>query len=84
MRKLNVQCTVARHLELGIDAVINARAGAAYGYWANNLSQEDVEMRRDANKVLDIQRRVRVYQFNSRAFRRRPELCALLADRDDL
>lgn len=65
---LYLGCTSHRHKQLGVNAVVNARAGLQH---LNDLSIEDIEMQRDARKIQDhIRTRVRFYQFNSRFFRR--------------
>jgi hypothetical protein len=67
-KTLNLGCTVARHAQIGVDAIVNARAGLQA---LNDLSQEDIELMRDAGKIRDrIESRVRFYQFNSRFCRR--------------
>jgi hypothetical protein len=69
-RPLELGCTTGRHAALGIDAVVNARGEQ----WSlNHETDEEIEMQRDANKVRDwVSGRVRIYQFNSRHFRRSP------------
>ena len=70
------------HQMLGIHAVVNARAGL---YELNNLTNEDIEMRRDADKINNrLQNRVRFYQFNSKHFRKQQtRLAHLLSSYDD-
>jgi hypothetical protein len=68
--KLHMGCTKEQHAQIGIDAVVNARGGQQ---WRNQPDTEEVEMSRDANKVRDwLRNRVRIYQFNSKHFRRSP------------
>lgn len=82
-KPLLLGCTAARHAELGIDAVVNARGGR--GHELNNETHEEIEARRDANRIRDrLTRRVRVYQFCSRAFRRAPaDIQAMLSSYSD-
>ena len=76
---LNIGCTVARHNAIGVDAVINARAGLQA---LNDLTQEDIDLRRDAQRIRDrLERRVRLYQVNSRFFRRHQNRIAHLISR---
>jgi hypothetical protein len=79
-KPLLLGCTAARHAELGIDAVVNARGGR--GHDLNNPTHQEIEAQRDANRVRDrITHRVRVYQYCSRSFRRAPaDVQALLSD----
>lgn len=79
---LNLGCTAARHKELGIIAVINARAGLQH---LNDQTIEDIELMRDARAIRDrINSRVRFYQFNSKFCRRHiAKLSHLLARHDD-
>ena len=71
MEPLNMGCTLARHQAIGIDAVVNARGGET---WRNDLTLEEIELRRDGRKIKDWQfGRVRFYQVNSRFFRRHLE-----------
>lgn len=70
-KPLALGCTKARHERLGIHAVINARGGQAH---LNDYSWdiEEIEMRRDAQKIKDwLSKRIRFYQFCSRYFRKR-------------
>lgn len=81
MKRLYLGCTLEQHQRIGIDAVVNARGGQQ---WRNSDTIEEDEMARDAWKVRDrLQRRVRIYQFNSRHFKRRPELRSLLSNYGD-
>jgi hypothetical protein len=81
-KPLRLGCTLEQHARMGIDAVVNARGGEI---WRNDLDViEENEMARDAWKVRDkLERNVTIYQFNSRHFRRRPELQSLLTSRSD-
>lgn len=78
---LNIGCTVARHKQIGINAVVNARGGRRD---LNVLTDEDVELRRDAHKIRDWHaHRVRIHQFNSRFARRhRNRLGHLISEED--
>ena len=80
--KLYLGCTAARHRELGVDAVINARGGRQD---LNDVTQEDTELRRDARAIHDrLERRVRWYGPNSRFFRRHRERVAhLITSREE-
>ncbi len=81
MQKLNIGCTVARHRRIGINAVVNARGGMQH---LNDLTLEEIEMQRDANKIRDKRlSRVRFYQFNSRHFRKAKQVQHLLSHYDD-
>lgn len=65
---INIGCTVKRHEQIGINAVVNARAGLQH---LNSLSDQDIELRRDAHKIEDKKtQRIRIYQFNSKFCRR--------------
>lgn len=65
---LELGCTLARHQQLGIVAVINARAGWQH---LNDLTQEDIELARDARAIRDrVQHRVALHQVCSKFFRR--------------
>lgn len=65
---LYLGCTKAVHDRIGIHAVVNARGGLQH---LNQPTIEDIELKRDAQKIRDWQaKRVRFYQFNSRFFRR--------------
>lgn len=78
---LNLGCTAFRHKQIGIHAVINARAGRQD---LNNRSDEEIEMRRDAEKIRQkLESRIRFYQFNSKAFRKAPQVQHLLSSYDD-
>lgn len=80
-RGLYLGCTVRRHAQIGIHAVINARGGEV---WRNDLTNEDWEMRRDARAIRErIATRTRFYGFTSRAFRRRAGALAHLVSRHD-
>lgn len=79
--RLNLQCTVKRHEQIGVHAVINAAAGMAH---VNQPSDEDWRMIRDQRSIQDrLIRRVRFYQFESKACRKRPELQKLISRHDD-
>lgn len=65
---LYLGCTKTRHAQIGVHAIVNARAGLQC---LNDLTQEDIEIRRDADKIRKrIENRIRFYQFNSKFFRR--------------
>lgn len=65
---LDLGCTVARHKQIGVNAIVNARAGLQN---LNDLSIEDIELRRDARKIRQhAAERVIIHQFNSRFLRR--------------
>jgi hypothetical protein len=80
-RKLRLGCTLARHKQIGIHAIINARAGRQD---LNDLSHEDVELHRDARKLREHREsRVIIHQFNSRfLFRNRARVAHLLFKED--
>ena len=80
---LNIGCTVARHRALGIDAVINARAGWQH---LNDLTLDDIELLRDGRRIRDyLANHVRFYQVCSRFFRRHQDRIAhLISSHDDL
>ncbi len=79
---LYLGCTLARHRLLGIDAVINARAGQQH---LNAVSREETECTRDAQAIRDcVDHRVRWYGPNSKFFRRhRKRIKHLISDRED-
>lgn len=68
-KSLYLGCTRSRHEQLGVHAVVNARAGHQH---LNHLTDDDWNLIRDARSIRDrITNRVRFYQFNSKFFRRR-------------
>lgn len=79
MKPLRLGLTSAQHARMShpIDAVVNARGGQLH---LNDFDViEEIEMQRDANKVRDyLQHRHTIRQFNSRHFRKRPEMQALI------
>lgn len=78
---LNIGCTAARHKQLGIHAVINARGG---NQQLNCQTIEDIELKRDARKIGDwLNNRVRFYQFNSKHFRKAKGVQHLLSSYED-
>lgn len=81
MRKLYLGCTVARHAELGVDAIINARGGRLE---LNDVSDEEIALVRDARAIRDrVERRIRWYGPQSKFFRRhRGRVEHLIADRE--
>ena len=82
MKKLYLGCTKARHAQLGVDAVVNARGGLQH---LNDLSHEEIELERDGRAIKDwLRRRVRWYGPNSKFFRRnRARIEHLIASYDD-
>ena len=67
-KTLFLGCTASRHATLGVDAIINARAGLQV---LNDLTIDEIELMRDAQKIrARVESRVRFYQFNSKFFRR--------------
>lgn len=82
MKPLRLGLTAAQHAQMRhpIDAIVNARGGNLH---LNDFDViEEIEMQRDANKVRDyLQFRHTIYQFNSRHFRKRPEMKALVQPR---
>ncbi len=61
-------CTRARHAQIGVHAIVNARGGMPE---LNDLTNEDWALRRDARAIRDrVEKRIRFYQFNSRFCRR--------------
>lgn len=79
---LDIGCTAARHEQIGINAVVNARAGLQH---LNRQTIEDVELMRDAMKIKNrLENRVRFYQVNSRFWRRHQKRIAhLISDYND-
>ena len=77
--RLNLGCTVERHRALGVHAVVNARSGRQD---LNDLTLREIDQLRDSWAIADKKRnRTKIYQWNSRAFRRRSgELAHLLSD----
>lgn len=81
MKTLHIGCTAARHKQIGIHAVVNARGGNQH---LNSLTNEDIEMKRDARKIHDrLNSRIRFYQFNSKHFRKAGTVHHLLSDYND-
>lgn len=80
-KTIDIGCTAARHKQIGIHAVINARGGMQH---LNDLSLNDIEMQRDARKIRDkVNSRVRFYQFNSKHFRKAHQVQHLLSSYND-
>ena len=81
-KRLYLGCTMARHVRIGIDAVVNARAELQS---LNDQTQEEIELTRDASKIQAWREsRVRFYQFNSKFCRRHlHRLSHLLSRYDD-
>jgi len=81
-QSLYLGCTRYRHAQIGVNAIINARAGRQD---LNDVTQEDTELMRDAIKIREkIARRVAIHQFNSRFLRRnRHRVEHLLSDWND-
>ena len=78
---LQLGCTAARHCMIGIDAVVNARAGLQH---LNDLSLDDIELRRNGYAIKNrLQRRVRMYRVSSKFFRRHLDRIAHLLSRYD-
>jgi hypothetical protein len=79
---LNMGCTRARHAQIGIDAVVNARGGLQH---LNDREQDEIELYRDAAAIRNRQKnRVRFYQVYSRFFRRhRSKIEHLISRYDD-
>lgn len=65
---LYLGCTLARHKQIGIDAVINARGGLQH---LNDRSIEEIKLMRDGIKIKQKKEfRVAIHQFNSKFCRR--------------
>lgn len=65
---INIGCTLYRHQMLGVNATVNARGGMQQ---LNDLTQEDIELQRDARKIRDCKTsRICFYQFSSRFCRK--------------
>lgn len=65
-KRLDIGCTTARHAQIGINAVVNARGGLQV---LNGRSIDEHNLYRDARNIRARQtERVRFYQFNSRFF----------------
>lgn len=86
LKALNLNCTRARHLQLGAHAPINAKIGEQWrndsheGY--NGKHDGYIDLLRDAQDLRFITtQRGRVYQFRTRWFRRR--FSHLLANHND-
>lgn len=81
-RKLNLGCTIERHREIGVHAVINARSGRQD---LNDLTLREIDQLRDSWAIAAKKRsRTKIYQWNSRVFRRRSsELAHLVSDYRD-
>lgn len=80
---INIGCTAARHAQIGIDAIVNARGGL--GGQLNNLTIEEENLRRDARAMqARIHGRVRWYGPNSKYLRRRKSRFAhLISERGE-
>lgn len=79
--RLYLGCTLFRARCLGVEAIVNARGGRQD---LNDLTQEDIELRRDAQKILDHREHsVIIRQFNSKFLRRnRARVAHLLFDEE--
>lgn len=78
---LYLGCTAARHRRLGVHAIVNARGGRPD---LNDLTDEDIEIWRDADNIRRrISARVRFYSFSSKFFRRRRKRLEHLLSRYD-
>jgi hypothetical protein len=78
---LYLGCTKFRHEQIGIHAIVNARAGNQY---LNSRTDEDIEMIRDARKIQDkLNNRIRFYQFNSKHFRKAKQVQHLIDQYED-
>lgn len=78
---LDLGCTAARHRRLGIDVVVNARAGMQH---LNDVTLDEIELERDGRAIKDrVQRRIRMYQVHSRFFRRNIHRISHLLSRYD-
>jgi hypothetical protein len=79
---LNIGCTIDKARQLGIDAIVNARAGLQR---LNSDTMDDIELYRDGQGIKDYQqRRIRWYGPHSKFFRRhRARIEHLIARRDD-
>jgi len=79
---LHIGCTAERHRRIGIDVVVNARAGLQR---LNDLTLDEIELERDGRAIKDrVQRRIRMYQVSSKFFRRhRNRIAHLLSSYDD-
>lgn len=62
---LYLGCTKARHKQIGIDAVVNARGGLQH---LNDRTERDWQLYRDSQKVKN---RIYVRRFESKVFRKR-------------
>lgn len=61
---LDLGCTEFRHSQIGINAIVNARAGLQH---LNDFTHNEIELRRDARKVQEHStNRVIIRQFNSK------------------
>lgn len=78
---IDLGCTLARHRQIGVHAIVNARAGEQ---WRNDMTDEDWRVWRDARSIRDcLATRLRFYQFNSKFFRRHQARFAHLLSRYD-
>ena len=80
---LYIGCTASRHKKIGVDAVVNARGGEQ---WRNDMTNDDWDLWRDGQRIRDwLEKRVRMYQVNSRFFRRhKARIEHLLSDYNDI
>jgi len=79
---LYIGCTLARHNQIGIDAVINARGKEQ---WRNDETLDEIELRRDGQAIRNhLTDRIRFYQVNSKFFRRHfKQINHMIASYDD-
>lgn len=78
---LQMGCTAERHRRIGVNAVINARAGL--GDVLNSLTSEEIELQRDARAIAATKQRIRWYGPNSRFLRKHIGRIAHLISRHD-
>jgi len=79
---LQIGCTIVRHEQIGIDVVVNARAGEQ---WRNDLTLDEIELQRDGRAIKAwLSQRIRFYQVHSKFFRKhRMKINHLLSFYDD-
>jgi hypothetical protein len=80
---LNIGTNIDNARRIGIDAIVNARAGLQH---LNRSTLDDIELYRDGQGIKDYQqRRIRWYGPHSKFFRRhRDRIEHLIASYDDM
>jgi len=79
---IEIGCTITRHHQIGIDAIINARGKEQ---WRNDLTLDEIELRRDGRAIRShLTDRIRFYQVNSKFYQRHfKQISHMIASYDD-